>query len=139
MPNSLSRGQLLPVPQLPSLSPILFVSPRQSGSCLLGRIKCLPPPRAAAGTAGEERAGGLQRGPRSIRRGNSRLQVITRRDAPCTWLHRMAWYMAAEGEVSIQPTQGETDVPLHGEGGWKGPFFWSRPGGQVVPGNPSQS
>lgn len=41
MPNRLS-GTALPIPQLLSLFPVLLVQPQLRGSCLLGRIKCLP-------------------------------------------------------------------------------------------------
>lgn len=99
--------------QLLSLSPILSVHLRQSRSCLLGRIKCLPllpsfskdswgavgagVPRYLLCANSTGRALGPQRvpgtlGPRSICRGNSKLQAIIWRDAVCTVLHRTDSY-----------------------------------------------
>lgn len=45
----------------------------------------------------------------------------------------------AEEEVSIQPTPGEKEPPLHGKGRLAGPSFWSTLDGPGVPWNSAVS
>lgn len=65
--------------------------------------------------------------PCSIGRGNSKLQAVIWRGAPCSELHRMDWYIKAKKFLSRPHKVIDKEVLLHGKGGLEGALILEHP------------